>query len=141
LDNYVKDLTIEKYLFNPSRKQEIFLFSKTSRPHLVSTTPSVLQNLKTTSGVHHTFCSPKPQDHVWPPSSVVKVAGREADHSLPSTADSKNAWHCTFSSPYAFKLCTTTTLSSFLCEVVRWIHQLTTQKNGECNEKINEASR
>jgi len=34
-------------------------------------------------------------------SPAVKQPGREDDHSLPSSAEVKNAWHCT-SSQYAF---------------------------------------
>jgi hypothetical protein len=58
--------------------QEIFLFSKTSRPALGTTQPPV--------GNGASFSGLK-----WP--------GREVDHSPPPGAEVKNEWSCTFDLP------------------------------------------
>jgi hypothetical protein len=60
-----------------------FLFATTSRSYLGPTQPPIN----------------------WVPwilSSGVRRSGREADHSLPSTAHIKNEWGYTFTSPYVF---------------------------------------
>jgi hypothetical protein len=57
--------------------------------------------------------SPRRPDRLWGPPNllsngqggsfpVVKVAGREADHSPPASAKVKNMWICTSPPPYAF---------------------------------------
>jgi hypothetical protein len=67
---------------SPGRDKN-FLFSKSSRPALVSTQPPIQ----------------------WVPgalSSGIKLPGREADHSPPTSAEVKKMWIYTSTPPYAF---------------------------------------
>jgi hypothetical protein len=76
LQRLVTGWTIGVRGFDSRRGLGIFLFSSTSRPALGP--PSLLSN-----GYRGLL----------PPG--VKRPGREADHSHPSNAEVKNAWHCT----------------------------------------------
>jgi hypothetical protein len=62
------------------------------------------------------FCSPPRPERLWGQPSLlsngyqglfprVKGPEREADHSHPSSAEVKNAWSCTFASPYFMAWC------------------------------------
>jgi hypothetical protein len=69
--------------FDSRRKLGIFLFTTASR----------------------TALGPSQSPIQWVPealSSGVKLPGREADHSPPSSAEVKNVWHCTSIPQYAF---------------------------------------
>ena len=60
--------------------------------------------------VYPVFCS----EGTWSSFPRPKRPGRERDRSLPFSADVKNVWSRTFSSPYAFRPCGGTTLPCLL---------------------------
>jgi len=73
--NQSTGLTSETSRFDSQQGQEIFLFSKESRPSLRPTLPPAQRIPEVLS-------------------SKVKRPGREADHSPPSSAEVKNEWSC-----------------------------------------------
>jgi hypothetical protein len=83
-DRYSDRLRSGRLKFDSRQEQEIFLFSTASRPAL-GPTQSLIQ---------------------WVPGIFpmrIKLPGREADHSAPSSAEVKNGWSCT-STPHTSQL-------------------------------------
>ena len=71
--------------------------------------------------IYPAFCS----EGTWSSFPRPKRPGRDRDHSLPSSADIKNEWSCTFSSPYSFTGCSGTALpclpyDTFCCRDWFW---------------------
>jgi hypothetical protein len=105
--------TIGVWKFDSRRGLGIFLFSTASRPAPGPTQPPIQ----------------------WVPGALslaVRRAGREADHSPPSSAEVKNAWRCT-STPVCLRATFTFTLIDVPCSA-----SFSDEKDGIGDDYVNE---